>query len=134
MQPPCATMSTRSPGWARAIRSTRCEHANAVLLPGLAVRPLAVGEALGDLGARQPRPGADVDLAQVGVGDDLQAVRLGDDRRSRARAAGRSSRSRRMASPASCPRAPRLRRGPCRSAADRPGPASGRSRFQSVSP
>ena len=53
----------------------------AVLLARLAVGPVAVREPLLELGAREPGPGADVDLAQTGIRDHRHLVRCGDDLR-----------------------------------------------------
>ena len=58
----------------------RREHARQVLLARLAVRAARRRESAPRLlGAGEPRPRADVDLAQARVGDHRHAVRRGDD-------------------------------------------------------
>lgn len=56
-----------------------CDDPGAVLLAGLAVMALVPREALVDLRARQPRPGADIDLAESAVDHHGNAVRPRDD-------------------------------------------------------
>ena len=61
------------------MRSTAGEYAGEVLLARLAVGPLDPGKASLLLGAGQPGPRTDVDLAQALVGDHRHVVRRGHD-------------------------------------------------------
>src|SRR5439155_19366979 len=63
------------------------EHTRKMVRARLAVVVVGAGEALLDLHAGQPRPGADVDLPQAGIGDDRNSVRRRDDLRRLAGAA-----------------------------------------------
>src|SRR6185437_9408062 len=55
------------------------QHPGEMLFTRLAVMVLRTGEARGDLGTSEPRPGADVDLPQPNLGDHVYTVRRGED-------------------------------------------------------